>query len=69
MELWIILLYSIFCIIIIYLFFLRIEYANREGENMIMECMYFLQWKMVEECKNVWLCLLLHLKYLRRGGK
>ncbi len=31
-----------YCIIIIYPFFLRIEYAIREGENMIMECMYFL---------------------------
>jgi len=49
-------------IIIIYPFFLRIQYAIREGGNMIMECMYFLQWKMVEECKHVWLCPLLHLK-------
>ncbi len=53
---------SFYCIIIIYPFFLRIEYAIREGGNMIMECMYFLQWKMVEECKHVWLCPLLHLK-------
>ncbi len=42
-----------FCIGIIYLFFLRIECAIREGENMKVECVYFLQWKMGEESKTL----------------